>query len=181
MHGTARASAPAGVQDWDMILGVHHVAVTTTDIDRLSAFYEQAFGFERISSGGWRAGNAVNDAIVGLRDSAAKTAFLSAGNVFIELFEYEAPQGAPNRPDRPVNDAGYTHFCVSVTDIDAEVQRLEELGMTFHAPVPRREEMGGVMQAMYGRDPDGNVIELIEFHDTAVPAYLDVEAGRAQS
>lgn len=163
-----------------MILGVHHVAVTTPDIDRLSEFYVQAFGFERVSTGGWRAGNRVNDAIVGLRDSAARTAFLSAGNVFIELFQYQAPPGAPSRPDRPVNDAGYTHFCVSVTDIDAEVERLEGLGMTFHAPVPRREEMGGVMQAMYGRDPDGNVIELIEFHDATVPAYLDVTAGRTR-
>lgn len=157
-----------------MILGVHHVAITTPDIDLLCQFYIDAFGFEEVSRGGWEAGNATNDSVVGLTGSSAKTAFLRAGNVFIEMFQYETPVGRPNDPTRPVNDAGYTHFCLSVTDIDAEVERLEGLGMTFNAPVPRVDQMGGAWRAMYGRDIDGNIIELIEFHDKTVPAYHDV-------
>lgn len=157
-----------------MILGVHHVAITTPDIDRLSKFYMEAFGFEEVSRGGWEAGNDANDAIVGLTGSAAKTAFLQAGNVLIEMFQYDAPVGQTNNPTRPVNDAGYTHFCLSVTDIDTEIERLEGLGMTFHAPLPPLEDMSGPWRAMYGRDLDGNIIELIEFHDTSVPAYHDV-------
>jgi glyoxylase I family protein len=157
-----------------MILGVHHVAITTPDIDRLRQFYVEAFGFEEVSHGGWDAGNTANDAIVGLKGSAAKTAFLRAGNILIEMFQYDAPPGRPNDPARPVNDAGYTHFCLSVTDIDVEIERLEGLGMTFHAPLPRLDQMSGPWRAMYGRDIDGNIIELIEFHDTSAPAYHDV-------
>ena len=81
-----------------MILGVHHVAITTPDIDRLSQFYIDAFGFEDVSRGGWEAGNTANDAIVGLKGSAAKTAFLRAGNVLIEMFQYDAPRGCPTTP-----------------------------------------------------------------------------------
>lgn len=155
-----------------MIRGVHHVAITTPDIDRLVDFYSEAFGFEVISRGGWSVGKKVNDAIVGLTDSAARTAFLRAGNVMVEMFEYEAPQGEPNSPNRPVNDAGYTHFCLDVVDIDHEVERLQSLGMRFHAPVPDASDMGGVMRAMYGRDPDGNVIELVEFIGDSHPAIV---------
>jgi catechol 2,3-dioxygenase-like lactoylglutathione lyase family enzyme len=158
-----------------MIRGVHHVAITTTDIDRLSQFYIDAFGFELISRGGWEPGNATNDSIVGLKNSSASTAFLRAGNLLIEMFQYHAPEGRPNDPDRPVNDAGYTHFCLDVVDIDAEVERLTALGMTWHAPLPEAGQMGGVMRAMYGRDIDGNIIELIEFHDITAPAHVDFD------
>lgn len=156
-----------------MIRGVHHVSITTPDIDRLVAFYVEAFGFEELSRGGWEAGNTINDSIVGLRDSAASTAFLKAGNVLIEMFEYHAPQGTPNDPMRPPCNAGYTHFCLDVVDIDAEVERLTALGMTFHAPVPSVDQMGGRMRAMYGRDPDGNIIELLELSDSEAVANID--------
>ncbi|MFT5269008.1 MAG: catechol 2,3-dioxygenase-like lactoylglutathione lyase family enzyme [Ilumatobacter sp.] len=162
-----------------MIRGIHHLAITTPDIDRLARFYIEAFGFEEISRGGWHAGNARNDAIVGLRDSATSTAFLRAGNLLVEMFQYHEPSGASNEPDRPVNNAGYTHFCLDVVDIDAEYRRLSALGMTFNAPVG--SAMGGI-RAMYGRDPDGNIVELIEFVDSTAAFSVEeypTEAIRA--
>ena len=155
------------------IRGVHHVSITTPDIDRLVDFYVEAFGFEVLSRGGWPVGTTTNDAIVGLEGSSASSAFLRAPNVMIEMFQYHEPPGASNNPTRPVNDAGYTHFCLDVTDIDAEVERLTALGMTFHAPVPAPGEMRGPMRAMYGRDIDGNVIELIEWADKTHVAYFE--------
>lgn len=159
-----------------MIRGVHHVSITTPDIDRLVNFYVEAFGFEKISGGGWQVGNARNDAIVGLRNSATRMAFLRAGNLLVEVFQYLEPAGAPNEPERPANNAGYTHICVDVVDIEAEYDRLVALGMTFHAPVG--EAVGGI-RAMYGRDPDGNIVELIEFVDSTAPFYVDGYATEA--
>jgi hypothetical protein len=40
--------------------------------------------------------------------------------------------------------------------------------MTFHCPP---QDLGGSW-ATYGRDPDGNVVELQEFIDTSSPTYL---------
>jgi catechol 2,3-dioxygenase-like lactoylglutathione lyase family enzyme len=154
-----------------MIRGINHVAISTRDIDALIEWYQKALGFELVSRGGWPAGNPAIDGIVGLRDSAAKTANMKAGNLFVEIFEYESPAGKPNDPQRPAADHGYTHFCLDVTDIDAEYERLLGCGMTFHAPPTAKTGGVGGLRACYGRDPEGNIIELIEFLDDSHPLY----------
>ncbi|MFM7094192.1 MAG: VOC family protein [Actinomycetota bacterium] len=145
-----------------MITGINHVAISTRNIDALVAWYTEAFGFTLLSRGGWEAGNPTIDGIVGLRDSAAKTAIMRCGAFNVEIFEYVSPVGAPNPADRPASDHGYTHFCVETNDIDADYARLQGLGMTFHAP-PTPKGSVGSLRACYGRDPEGNIIELIEF------------------
>ena len=156
-----------------MITGINHVAISTRDVDAIVAWYAEAFGFELVSRGGWQAGNPMIDGIVGLRDSAAKTAIMRCGTFNIEIFEYTSPVGAPNPSDRPASDHGYTHFCVETNDIDADYARLRDLGMTFHAP-PTPKGSVGSLRACYGRDPEGNIIELIEFVGDAHP----LSAGR---
>ena len=37
--------------------------------------------------------------------------------------------------------------------------------MRFHVPPPAAADMGGQIRATYGRDPDGNVVELQEILD----------------
>ena len=52
--------------------------------------------------------------------------------------------------------------------------------MRFHRPPPSVEELGGKspLRATYGRDPDGNVIELQEVLDPALPISLERVTGR---
>ncbi len=158
-----------------MIRGIHHVALSTANIDRLAKFYKDAFGFEVVWESSWESGNQMIDDIVGLKQSSAKQVMLKAGNTHIEVFQYLTPKGAPVDPNRPVCDEGYTHFCVDVTDIDYEYNRLKDLGMTFHCPPPSKEELGeGPIRATYGRDPDGNVIEIQEILDKNFAFYLDI-------
>lgn len=144
-----------------MINGLHHIALSTPDIDRMTAFYTDVLGFEPVDwRGGWEAGNPAIDEIVGLKDSSARQAMLRAGNLFLELFQYATPAPRPGDPNRPVCDHGYTHFCLDVTDIDAEYARLSAAGMRFHR-APVADPAQGIA-ATYGRDPDGNVIEIQE-------------------
>jgi catechol 2,3-dioxygenase-like lactoylglutathione lyase family enzyme len=107
------------------------------------------------------------DELVGLPDSSAKTAMLRSNSVFVEMFEYSTPKGKPGDPDRPVCDHGYTHFSLWVSDIHAEYARLQAAGMRFHCPPhPAPDPPGrGAVRSVYGRDPDGNVIELLELLD----------------
>ena len=113
------------------------------------------------------------DQIVGLKDSAARSVMLRAHNTHIELFEYSAPEPKRGDPNRPVCDHGYTHLCFDVVDIDAEYQRLLNAGIRFHTPPPRSDQLGsGKIRATYGRDPDGNVIELQEVLDQSNPIAL---------
>jgi catechol 2,3-dioxygenase-like lactoylglutathione lyase family enzyme len=151
-----------------MIRGIHHVAVSTNDLDRLVAFYTELFGFERVMKTEWR-DRPIIDRMIGLRGSAARQVMLKAGNAYLELFEYETPGGPPVDPDHLVSDRGYTHFCIDVTDIDAEYERLSAAGMRFHSSPPTTDELGGSrLRAIYGRDPDGNVVELQEILDPTI-------------
>jgi len=153
-----------------MIRGVHHVAISTADLDRLAAFYTELFGFETVMSTSWRDRPAI-DEIVGLRGSAARQVMLKSGNAFIEIFEFASPAGAAGPAERTAADRGYTHFCVDVQDIDAEYERLSAAGMRFHCPPPRLGD--GRVRATYGRDPDGNIVELQEIVDTELAFALE--------
>jgi glyoxylase I family protein len=139
-----------------MIRGIHHVAVHVRDLDRMMRFYKDAFGFERVGEEfSWRDSEFI-DRIVDVPGSAARGAMLRAGSCYMELFQYSAPQPQSTRPLQPF-DKGYTHFCVDATDIEQEYLRLKGLGMTFNQPAPI--DVGHV-KSIYGRDPEGNLIEI---------------------
>jgi glyoxylase I family protein len=142
-----------------MIRGIHHVALHTPNFDKMVKFYKDAFGFEPATSQiSWK-NSPVVDAIVGLKGSAARMQMLKAGNCFLELFEYTAPEGGRKDPPLRPHDHGYTHFCVDVTGIAEEYTRLKALGMTFMNPEP---VVAGDTLTVYGKDPDGNLIEIQE-------------------
>ncbi len=71
-----------------------------------------------------------------------------------------------------MNEHGITHICLDVTDVDAEYERLQAAGVTFHCPP---QEFAGVSKVTYARDPDGNVIELQEILQPSSPIALDLE------
>jgi len=158
-----------------MIRGVHHVAVATDDLDRLSSWYIDVLGFEQVMQTSWHDRPLV-DRMIGLERSAARQVMLRAGNAHIEMFEYSAPVATEASGDdlRQPYHRGYTHFCLDVVDIDAEFERLSAAGMQFHSSPPTSDEMGnGRLRAIYGRDPDGNIIELQEVLDITLPFALE--------
>lgn len=144
-----------------MILGVHHLAISTPDMDRFIDHYERWFGFERCGGGGWEAGNARIDRMTGLDDSAARYAMIRRGNLHIEVFEFSAPVGEAVRPR--MADHGITHLCLYSDDVFADYERLKGLGMHFNCPPGG----SGATRATYGRDCDGNVVELLQIVDEA--------------
>lgn len=150
-----------------MIHGIHHTALSTHDIERSIDFYTRLLGFELINRFEWDRGADTADAILGLKDSAAHAAMLKLGNAFLEIFQYSSPQPKPADPERPVCDHGITHIALLVTDMDAEYERLTAAGMRFHCP-PNEQ-----LRAIYGRDPDGNVVELMEVVEGS-PMALDI-------
>lgn len=144
-----------------MIHGIHHAALATADPDRLLAFYTDLIGFSVVASGRWEQGNAALDAMTALKDCSADYYVLNLGGSYLELFRYIHPETLPAAGGRPVSKQGITHFCLQITDMEAEFARLSAAGMEFHAPpAPFCETMRH--RAVYGRDPDGNVIELLE-------------------
>lgn len=142
-----------------MIKAVHHVAISTPNLDRLAEFYREGFGFSEESAVDWPVGVEQINKIMGLPESAARSMMLRLGSMRLELFQFIEPVPPAVLETRPVNHFGITHFCFDVTDIDDEYERLGALGASFHC-VPQDF---GVSKTSYGRDPDGNVFELTEF------------------
>lgn len=152
-----------------MIRGIHHIAVHVHDMDRMIRFYKEAFGFEIVGEPfGWE-NNEFIDRIVSVKGSAAKGAMLRAGTCYMELFQYSDPKPNNTRGLDPF-DKGYTHFCVDVLDIYFEFNRLKGLGMTF--PEPEPINVGHVI-TIYGRDPEGNLVEIQETIDDKCDFPID--------
>ena len=153
-----------------MIRDVHHISLSTKNFERLLHFYSELLGLPFATSYDWDSDNPAADKVVGLEHSAVKTALLRAGNTFVEIFEYTNPIG--NDPiDKPrACDAGITHICFDVVDVDGEYQRLLAAGVEFHTPPV---DVGGVVRTTYGRDPDGNIFELQEVTQSGLALGLE--------
>jgi catechol 2,3-dioxygenase-like lactoylglutathione lyase family enzyme len=151
-----------------MIHGIHHTAISTPDLERALVFYRDLLGADVVTDFEWPAGMEVADQILGLRGSSARAVMLRLGNAMIELFEFSSPTPASGDPERPVCNHGITHLCLDVSDVDAEYERLRAAGMRFHCPP---QDLGAV-RTTYGRDPDGNVVELQEVTDPTSPVAL---------
>lgn len=143
------------------MIGLHHGAISTQDLERLVEFYVEHFGCVVAYRGGWKQGSVDSDRIMGLVDSAATIAVLRLPSFgFLELFQFDSPRPAGPKVDRPVCDYGITHLCFRVADIEETYERMRERGVHFHTPPVVRAD--GAHIATYGRDPDGNVFELLE-------------------
>lgn len=144
-----------------MVASLSHVGISVSNLDRSIAFYCAAFGLEVAGRGTFAAGTEDGryEAILGLKGATGKSALLRAAGIQVELFEFESPVPKRSDPQRPVCDHGITHFCIEVDSIVDAVSQLKVAGATFHCPPL---EFFGKAKATYARDPDGNVIELLE-------------------
>jgi catechol 2,3-dioxygenase-like lactoylglutathione lyase family enzyme len=142
-----------------MIKGFHHAAISTPDLQRCIQFYTEVIGGEVAWTFGWPAGTPEADEVTGLQNSSADAAMLKIGGTFLEVFQFSSPDPLSQSGNRPVNNHGITHICLEVENIQGEYERLKAAGMLFNCP-PQSQEGSSMV---YGRDPDGNVVELIEF------------------
>ena len=157
-----------------MIRGIHHFAIHVHDMDKMVKFYKEAFGFEFAGEPfSWKDSEFI-DKIVDVKGSAARGGMLKAGNCYFEIFQYDEPKPNVTEGLNPY-DKGYTHFCVDVTDIEQEFERLKGLGMTFSQPGPI--DVGHV-KSIYGRDPEGNLIEIQQTAENCEFPLDKLKAGK---
>jgi catechol 2,3-dioxygenase-like lactoylglutathione lyase family enzyme len=140
-----------------MILTAHHIGISTPDRSRLEKFYCEQFGFERISEFSWDIDNRNAAEILKVDESAGSATIIQHGQLFLELLQFETPEITARSSERHVTEFGISHLCFQVDDCWGEFDRLKKSGMEFHCD-PKADASGGVF--VYGRDPDGNVLEL---------------------
>jgi lactoylglutathione lyase len=132
---------------------VNHIGLCVHDIDLSRRFYEELFGFEcecEIAPPDDPTGKLLQlEAPVGLR-----AVYLRKDGLLLELLAYA---GRPPRPprERPMDEPGLTHISMGADDHRSLLDRVEALG----GRVVRQTDIG---VAVFIRDPDGQLIELLE-------------------
>jgi catechol 2,3-dioxygenase-like lactoylglutathione lyase family enzyme len=145
-----------------MFVGIHHTALSTPDLDRLLRFYRDLFGFEIEFDFPWDETNQAFRETHAVRESAGRVVMLTNGTSRLEVFEYRKPVPRADIPVRANADLGISHFCIEVRDIEKEYERLRAAGMRFQSGLVAQTP---TIVNCYGRDPDGNLIELIEYKE----------------
>jgi len=137
----------------------NHVGISVSDIERSISFYRDLFGLEQLCDVFPFAGEDI-EAIMDLPGAQGRMCVIGKGTLQLELFEFSNPKPKAKDAEYPVSDRGYSHFGFEVDDIAEAYDRLKAAGVRIHSPVITF--MGGGMKAIYARDPDGNVFEVME-------------------
>ena len=141
------------------IKGISHVGISVSNMDQSLKFYRDTLGLTLLGGKTNRFQGELYENIFQLKDVCGRSAMLSINKMRIELFEFENPRGNKSDSRLPVNHNKINHICFEVHDIQNEYQRLSAAGVYFHCP----PQNAGYAKATYGRDPDGNVFELIQW------------------
>jgi catechol 2,3-dioxygenase-like lactoylglutathione lyase family enzyme len=120
-------------------LRVHHVAIATADVGRLRAFYAGTLGLPVVDE---------------LEEQGI--VFLDAGGTVVEIVEQAAA------PDGIRDGRGWHHLAWRVDDLARAVAELSARGVDFHVPPEEFPPDDPRVRIAFFRDPDGNVLELVE-------------------
>jgi catechol 2,3-dioxygenase-like lactoylglutathione lyase family enzyme len=156
------AYAPTDPSTW-----IGHVAFATSDLERLARFYADLVGAEPEFSPRLR-GHRALDVVTGLKDVDVRAAWVHGLNIGLEFWCYSNPPTGKRLDRRPINEAGYSHVCFETVDMEAAFARALALGAAPHA---EPQILGGAVAA-YLRDPDGNIVELLQWRDAGARLSL---------
>jgi len=130
-----------------MTAGLHHVALTVTDLERSIEWYADLFGFVELAREDHHGGGGGHAVVLGPED----------WSMFVVLNEHPTNAGESFDPVR----TGLDHVGFTVPDratLDEWVARFEEKGITF-SPVTEH----GWGWSLNFRDPDEVQLQLIAF------------------
>jgi catechol 2,3-dioxygenase-like lactoylglutathione lyase family enzyme len=160
------------------IIGIHHVSLTVTDLERTIDFYQNTIGMRLVARKHRQAGD-LGSALFGAEAGEAEIliADMELGDTRIEFIQYVRPATKAYGGDPSV--AGSAHVAILTWDIEGEFHRLQAAGVRFHTPVRTVRDPGRpVWRWCYFRDPDGICVELVESAGSAgseSPASADCD------
>lgn len=136
-----------------MIVGIHHLGLTVSDVERSARWYEDVLGFARVDS-------------LGDATTERRKVFLRHAGFDIRLGLVEHRSSSKDRFDE--TETGLDHLAFEVPtrdDLERWASRLQELGVAF-SPIAASHSIPGAAVLVF-RDPDNIQLEL--FTDPTKP------------
>ncbi len=151
-----------------MINQVIHIGITISDMDRSIEFYENILGLtfigEMIMEG------VETDILFGRENCKVRVAYLNGSQELfspnIELLQFIGDKVESNTAD--LNKVSIAEVCFHVDDIDKTYTILKDKGVYFISEPQTfdfTEQGFGKSKAVYFKDPDGIILELLETID----------------
>ena len=150
-----------------MISDIMHVGLTVSDLDRSVAFYRDVMGFSYL--GELQMTGPETHAMFAKPGCSARVAYLKGGPALsgppVELIQFTTHQ--PEKQATELFRTSVSEICFETDDIRGEYRRLKDLGVEFLSEPQTFDftDAGfGRSMAVYLRDPDGIILELMECH-----------------
>lgn len=131
----------------------HHVGLTVSNLERAIEFYRDGLGFPLLDR--FEVSGEAFSTVVGIENASGTFAHLDAGAVRLEVVEYDPEADGTNAE---LNQPGAAHVGIAVDDVDAFLEDLPESVEPMSEP---RTTASGT-RLVFLRDPDGNLVELLE-------------------
>jgi catechol 2,3-dioxygenase-like lactoylglutathione lyase family enzyme len=162
-----------------LIAAVEAVGMTVGDADRTADFLEDVLDFEKESD--VEVSGAEYERLDGVFGVRLRVVRMRLGEEALDLYEYLAPRGRPYPVDSRSNDGWFQHVAIVTGDMDAAYRRLRAHRVEHASSGPQtlpdwNPDAGGI-RAFYFKDPDGHVLEVIEFPPGKGDPRWQEEAG----
>jgi len=138
-----------------------HIGLCVSDLQRSLRFYCEGLGFEEKTP--YRVGNEYRKLLELDGEISLETRFLFRNGFYIELLYFHSPGHVGPDSRRPMNQLGFTHMNLWVSDVDAVIARIRDYGGLVHDHTRTRltNAQGEVVtDVIYCNDPDGVRIEV---------------------
>ncbi len=148
-----------------MITSILHVGVTVTDLDRSIRFYRDTLGLA--FQGELTMEGEATEKLFGKPGCRARVAYLNGSDQLqvppVELIQFTSETAASKKSD--LFSTSISEICFLTDDLWREYRRLLELGVEFLSEPQDFDFTAdgfGKSRAVYFKDPDGIILELME-------------------
>lgn len=156
----ARADAPSTTQP-----AVVRVGFTVSSVEREVDFLTRVLSFEKVSQADRT--RPAFEAETGMSGARATVARVRLGREELEVTEFLSPRGRDVPRDSRSNDRWFQHVAIITSDMDRAYAQLRENKVRHASSAPQRlpdwNAAAAGIRAFYFFDPDGHVLEVLQF------------------
>jgi catechol 2,3-dioxygenase-like lactoylglutathione lyase family enzyme len=145
-------------------MGISHIGITVKNLEKSVEFYQDCLGLKLQSRPSDICDDEEEAIGVGVKGASTRFCTFDIGNgQLLELVEYVTPPSDIKKP-MPLNNLGQHHLSLKVDKIHEWVEYLSAKGVEFlYRPLLINEGVYDGIWWVYLRDPDGIIIELMEY------------------